>query len=302
MRVINYFGGEHMTKKWIYSLIGVVVIAAIFIIAIGFSKDETVATVDGEKITKDELYDTLVKASGQQALDLMIEDKVIALELKKEKVTISDEEAEAELAIFVDSTGGDEAFANTLEQSGTTKEQFKEGIIEYLSIRKIIEPRIEIADEAIKAYFDENKESLNEEEQVEASHILVEDEATAKEVSKKIADGGDFATLAEEFSTDTASATNGGELGYFGREKMVAEFEEAAFSMEIGKISDPVKTEHGYHIIHVTDKKAAKEAVYEDSKEDVKKLLIEEQMQTEYVNWLDEAKADYDIENLLPEK
>ena len=113
-----------------------------------------------------------------------------------------------------------------------TEKEFKENIIEYLSIRKIIEPRIEITDEEIKAYFEENKESFNKEEQVEASHILVEDEATAKEVAKKLADGEDFAALAKEFSTDTANATNGGELGYFGRGKMVAEFEEVAFSMK----------------------------------------------------------------------
>ena len=139
-----------------------------------------------------------------------------------------------------------------------TEKEFKENIIEYLSIRKIIEPRIEITDEEIKAYFEENKESFNEEEQVEASHILVEDEATAKKVAKKLADGEDFAALAKEFSTDTMSAENGGELGFFPRGKMVAEFEEAAFSMKVDTISDPVKTEHGYHIIHVTDKKQQK--------------------------------------------
>ncbi|WP_318616196.1 peptidylprolyl isomerase [Sporosarcina sp. YIM B06819] len=286
-----------MTKKWLFPL----VIAVILVMATGCSKEkeEIVATVGGEKITKEELYDTLVKASGQQALDAMIEDKVIAMELKKEKVTVSDEEVEAEFATHVESNGGEEAFATALEQSGITEKDFKDSITEYLSIRKVVEPRIEITDEDIKAYFDENKETLSTEDQVEASHILVKDEATAKEVAKKLADGEDFVALAKEYSMDTANASKGGELGYFGRGKMVAEFEEAAFSMEIGAVSEPVKTEHGYHIIHVTDKKAAKEAVYEDSKEDIKKLLIEEQMQTEYVNWLDEVKADYDIKNML---
>jgi len=80
---------------------------------------------------------------------------------------------------------------------------------------------------------------------------------------------------------------------------MAAEFEEAAFSLAIDAISEPVKTEHGYHIIHVTDKKAAKEAVLEDNKEDIKKLLVEQGMQTGYTDWLDEAKEKYDIENTL---
>ena len=118
-------------------------------------------------------------------------------------------------------------------------------------------------------------------------------------VAKKLADGEDFATLAKEFSTDTMSAENGGELGLFPRGKMVPEFEEVAFSMKIDAISDPVKTEHGYHIIKVTDKKAAKEAVFSEHKEEIKGLLLEEGVQAEYVNWLDEVKLDYKIENSL---
>ncbi|MEK5036572.1 peptidylprolyl isomerase [Sporosarcina sp. FSL K6-3457] len=286
-----------MSKKWLYPL----VIAVILVIATGCSQEneEIVATVGGEKITKEELYDTLVKASGQQALDIMIEDKVIAMELKKEKVTIPDEEVDAEFATHVESNGGEEAFAAALEQAGITEKEYKDSIIEYLSIRKVVEPRIEITDEETKAYFDENKETLSTVEQVEASHILVEDEATAKEVAQKLADGEDFVALAKEYSIDAANAENGGELGYFGRDEMATEFEEAAFSLAIDAISEPVKTEHGYHIIHVTDKEAAKEAVYEDSKEDIKKLLIEQQMQTEYTDWLDEVKEQYDIENSL---
>jgi len=286
-----------MSKKWLYPL----VIAGVLMLATGCSqeKEEIVATVGGEKITKEELYDTLVKASGQQALDMMIEDKVIAMELKKEKVTVSDEEVEAEFATHVETNGGEEAFAAALEQGGVTEKEFKDSITEYLSIRKVVEPRIKITDEELKAYFDENKETLSTVEQVEASHILVEDEATAKEVAKKLADGEDFVALAKEYSTDTSNASKGGELEYFGRGKMVAEFEEAAFSLAIDAISEPVKTEHGYHIIHVTDKKAAKEAVFEDSKEDIKKLLIEEEMQTGYTDWLDEVKEKYDIENTL---
>ena len=294
-----------MRKKRLFPLLAVSLLAIILTITTGCSKeskastDETVATVGDEKITKDELYEVLVQSAGQEALTAMIDDKVVALELNKESVSISDKEVDAELAIYVENAGGQEAFDAALKQNTMTEKEFKTNIIDYLSIRKIIEPRIEITDEDIKAYFEENKDSFNKEEQVTASHILVADEATANKVAKKLADGEEFATLAKEFSTDTMSAENGGELGIFPRGKMVPEFEEVAFSMKVDAISDPVKTEHGYHIIHLTDKQAAKEAVFSESKELVKGLLLEEGVQAEYVNWLDEAKLDYKIENSL---
>lgn len=294
-----------MSKKRLFPLVTVSLLAIVLTITTGCSKeskastDETVATVGDEKITKDELYEVLVQSAGQEALTAMIDDKVVALELNKENVSISDKEVDAELAIYVENAGGQEAFDAALKQNTMTEKEFKTNIIDYLSIRKIIEPRIEITDEDIKAYFEENKDSFNKEEQVTASHILVADEATANKVAKKLADGEEFATLAKEFSTDTMSAENGGELGIFPRGKMVPEFEEVAFSMKVDAISDPVKTEHGYHIIHLTDKQAAKEAVFSESKELVKGLLLEEGVQAEYVNWLDEAKLDYKIENSL---
>ncbi|MEK5067958.1 peptidylprolyl isomerase [Sporosarcina sp. FSL K6-1508] len=293
-----------MSKKRLFPLLAVGLLAIILTVTTGCSKDskakdETVATVGDEKITKDELYEVLVQSAGKEALAAMIDDKIVTLELKKEKVSVPDKEVDAELATYVESAGGEEAFEAALKQNGMTEKEFKENIVDFLSIQKIIEPRIKVTDEDIKAYFDENKESFNEEEQVEASHILVEDEATAKKVAKKLADGEDFAALAKEFSTDEASAVNGGELGYFPRGKMVAEFEKAAFSLKPDTVSDPVKTENGYHIILVTDKKAAKEAVFEDHKEEIKQLLLDEGIQAEYVNWLDEVKSDYKIENSL---
>ena len=164
-----------MSKNRLLPLVAVGLLAIILVVTTGCSKDakatkatdETVATIGNEKITKDELYDVLVQASGQEALASMIEKKVIELELKKEKVTVSDKEVEAELAKYIESGGGEEAFTAALEQNGMTEKQFKESIVEFLSIQKVLKPGKEITDKEIKAYFEENKESFQQEGKAE---------------------------------------------------------------------------------------------------------------------------------------
>lgn len=288
-----------MRKKWLNSRLMVGLMAVSLVVVAGCSNGGSVATVGGEKISQEELNEILVRNYGEKTLEGMIDDKIIELEAKKEKITVSKEDIDEEFSNFVENAGGEDAFKAALEQSGMTEKQFKEDITQYLSIRKLIEPLVEVTDEEIESYFEENKESFGTQDEVEASHILVEDENLAKEIAEKLKDGGDFAELATEHSEDPGSAVNGGELGFFPRGEMMPEFEEAAFSMEVGAISDLVKTDFGYHIIHVTDKKEAKEATLEDNKEDIKEALFEEKLNTEYATWLEKAREEYDIKNTL---
>lgn len=288
-----------MSSRKTMLFVGLGVILIVLVFTFGFSKKEIVATVGGEKITKDELYNFLVQSHGTEAVDVLINEKVIGLEVKKAKITVSDEEVQDELSNYFEYYGGEDSFYGSLEQNRITEEEFKNNIVQYLSIRKLIEPNVNVTDEEIKTYFEENKAEFGEQEQVQASHILVKDETIAKEVAQKLADGENFATLAKEYSTDTVSAENDGELGYFARGEMVPEFDEVAFTLKNGEISNPVKTEFGYHIIHVTDKKAAKDAVFDEHKEEIKDRLFEEKVQAQYPYWLDEVKAEYKIHNSL---
>ncbi|MCM3787815.1 peptidylprolyl isomerase [Domibacillus indicus] len=284
-------------KTYVWAAIIAAIAAAGFFFATAGSSAETIAEVGGTKITKDDLYDSLVKMYGADAAESLIADKIVEKEAAKEKVQVTDKEIQEELDATIESYGGEEAYKSALESSGMTEADMKEEIKVYLETVKLLEPRIEITDEEIETYFNENKDTFATSEQVEASHILVDDEATAKEVAAKLADGEDFAALAKEYSTDTTSAENGGELGYFGTGEMTGEFEKAAFAMEIGEISEPVKTDYGYHIIKVTGKKEAKAANLEDSKEEIKETLKQEKMSSEYTTWLEEKKEDYDIYN-----
>lgn len=285
------------SKTYLWTAIIAAVAAAGFFFATAGSSAETIATVGGTKITKDDLYQSLVEMYGPDATESLIADQIVEKEAAKEKVTVTDKEIQEELDATIESYGGEEAYTSALESSGMTEKDMKKDIKVYLQTVKLIESRVTITDEEIETYFNENKETFATAAQVEASHILVDDEATAKEVAAKLADGGDFAELAKEYSTDTASAENGGVLGYFGAGEMAEAFEKAAFAMKVGEISEPVKTDYGYHIIKVTGKKDAKEANLEDSTAEIKETLKQERLSGAYTEWLEEKKKEYDIYN-----
>ena len=182
---------------------------------------------------------------------------------------------------------------------GYTLDNVKEELGMNLKIKKLLEPSISITEDEMKSYFEQNKTNYDVAEQVKVSHILVDTEEKAKEVKSKLASGSDFAELAKQYSTDANTKDAGGEIGYISKGDMAQEFEAAAFSLEVGKISDPVKTDDGYQIIKVEDKKAAKAATYEDSKADVKEALLNEKMQSAYETWLQAKYSEYKIVNYL---
>ena len=289
-----------VSNKAFAAIVGTIVIVGLAVILIfSFTNREIVATVGDSKITKDELYDKLVEQGGSNILSQMIDAEIINQEAKKEKIQVTDEEIDAEMENYMAQYGGEEMFESVLQQSGLTKDDLKGDIIQYVQIEKLVDSRISVTDEEINEYFEENKEKLGQEEQVKASHILVEDEKTAKDLKKQLDDGADFAELAKEHSTDPGSAENGGELGFFGKGKMVKEFEDVAFAAKVDEISEPVKSEKGYHIIKVEEKKEAKEATLEEKKEEIKDTLYRNKVQTEYATWMNEKKQEYKINNKL---
>ena len=286
------------TKAYIWAG-SILIIAGIMAFAMISSMDKTIASIDGKKINEDELYDALVAGYGADTLDLLITNKLVELEAEKAGIKIKDEEIQKEIDVMVESYGDEKSLKEQLEASGSSMDALKKDIVVYLQTKKLVEPRITVTDDEISTYFEDNKDTFAQAEQVEASHILVEDEKTAKKVAKELAAGGDFAKLAAEYSTDTETADNGGSLGYFGKGDMVEEFEDVAFDLDINKVSDPVKTEYGYHIIKVTGKKEAKKANLEDSKDVIKETLLSERLQEEYPVWLAEVKKDHEITNKL---
>ena len=153
-----------------------------------------------------------------------------------------------------------------------------------------VRAKITIPPSEVERYYNENIQQYSTPEQVRASHILLKtdgknDEAVkakAEDVLKQAkAPNADFAALAKKYSEDEASAQQGGDLNYFGRGRMVPEFDTAAFSMEPGQISDLIKTQYGYHIIKLTDKKPATTKSLDEVKQQITDQLAFEKAQTE---------------------
>ncbi len=149
-----------------------------------------------------------------------------------------------------------------------------------------------VTDEQVRAYYDQNP-ALYSTTQIHASHILVKDEDTARQILADVkAHPEKFADLAREKSTDTISAKKGGDLGTFGSGRMVPEFEKVAFALKPGEISDVVKTQYGYHIITVTERKEGEPKPFDQVKEQIRATLRNKGLQEQVQGHFDQLKKD----------
>ncbi|MDY7431624.1 peptidylprolyl isomerase [Bacillus sp. V26] len=222
---------------------------------------EVIAKTDAGDVTKGELYTYMKKTAGASALTQLAQEKVLD---KKYKVT--DKEVENKLQEYKTQLG---------DQYSTIKKQYgedflKETVKMELLTEKAAKDNIKVTDEEVKEYWENLKG------QIRASHILVADKKTAEEVEKKLKKGNKFEDLAKEYSTDTSSATNGGELGWISKdnEQLDSTFRKAAFKLKTNEVSDPVKTQFGYHIIKKTEERGK----YEDMKKELKSDVLEQKL------------------------
>ena len=144
-----------------------------------------------------------------------------------------------------------------------------------------------ISDDAMKTVYTDASKQITSEQEIHARHILVPTEDEAKKIEGELKKGGDFAELAKKESKDPG-ASDGGDLGFFTKEQMVPEFSKVAFALEPGKISDPVKTQFGWHIIKVEEKRARKAPTFDEVKPQVEQFVTRK-AQAEYVAKLREA-------------
>ena len=147
-----------------------------------------------------------------------------------------------------------------------------------------------VSEAAAKAIYDEKIKGLKPEEEIHARHILVTSEADAKAVAERLKKGEDFATVAKEVSKDPSA--EGGDLGFFGRGQMLKPFEDAAFALEVGQISEPVQTQFGWHIIKVEEKREKPLPTFDEVKDTITAQLVQQKAQQTVRELHDAAKID----------
>jgi peptidyl-prolyl cis-trans isomerase C len=150
------------------------------------------------------------------------------------------------------------------------------------------EGKAALTPDAMKKVYDEAVKQMGNEQEVRARHILVPTEDEAKAVLAEVKKGTDFAELARQKSKDPGAAAEGGDLGYFGKEQMVPEFAEVAFKLDKGQVSDPVKTQFGWHIIKVEDKRTKPVPEFDKVKDQIE-TYVTRKAQADYIHKLQET-------------
>ncbi len=207
----------------------------------------------------------------EDVLNRMIEEELLYQDSQTKEIKVPDARVTEELASIKQRFPSEKEYQDALAGIEMSEAELTRKITRGMAIEELIKNHViqgtAVSDAESRAFYDQNARMFEKPEQIQARHILIKMEGDATEeqkseartkiemVRKKALDGGDFAALAAEYSEGPSSA-KGGDLGYFGRDQMVKPFNDAAFALEPGKISEVVETQFGYHIIEVTDRQA----------------------------------------------
>ncbi len=282
-------------------------------------KTSTLDAAVNNYIENQKMFGVTVKDEEKDKLKKDILNELVSAELlyqASQKADIGDlsKEVDSQLENIKKGFGADQEFQKVLKERGIEIKDLKEDIKKGSYINAYLEKEVfsklsPVTEDEKKQEYETNKDKLNVPDEVKASHILIKvgEKATAEEKQKskekiealrvRAMSGEDFVKLAKENSED-ASSSNGGDLGYFKKGDMVKPFEDAAFGLEKDQISPAIETQFGYHVIKVTDKKAAHTLTYEEVSEDIAKFLLNKRKRDEVNKTVDALRKNAKIEIL----
>ena len=268
----------------------------------------------------------------QQVVNQLVIEEILNQEAKKRGIKVTNKDIEQELKKIIKQMGGKDRLTETLKANDVTIAQFKKDLTTQVKMKKLADSvkKAKITDADCEKYYNENQDSFKYPDQVRASHILIganpyqmqmeltdngkkevkieelkakiekqmkEKEELADKLDKELkADPSKFAEYAKKYSSDSGSKAQGGDLGFFSKDKMVPEFADAAFNAKPNTVTDVVKTQYGFHIIMVTDRKAAGTVPYKKVKTSIKDFLNSQQQVTALDKLTTAAKKKAKIE------
>lgn len=294
---------------------------------------DPVAVVNGTPITRTEFEDLLNQTFGGMGLDpamlpqeqramlyhRFLDDLIIdrLVEQAAAETEVTDAEVDQELASIVENFESQEQFAEELARSGQSMDELRERITGLMRQRKWMEAHMgedsQPTDEQARAFYDENIQEFEQPDMVRASHILflVDEDADEETVqtrkaqadaaTKRARDGEDFAALAGELSEEPGAGERGGDLDFFPRDRMVPEFADAAFGLEVDEISEPVRTRFGWHVIKKTGQREASTVPYDEVRTDILEYLSESGQQEVVEAVVQTLRENADVQINLPD-
>jgi len=292
--------------------ISYMILFAVLTSCVGTS-DRYVASVDGEKISRREfraeLRSTLAKYDPEAAnkerlekikndlLEDMIKDRILFNKAKEAGIKISGRELDSELNDFK-SRYTETSFRKMLSMKGTDYDDWKKSVERSIYIDKFIESIVlnkkPISDRDILSYYKKHKSDFRRPEEVHVRQIVVDDEETAEALRKRALKGETFSELAMENSI-APEARKGGDLGWFAREIMPKEFDSVCFRLKNGEISPVVKTEFGYHLFKLVEKKAPAEMSFEQAKEKIRMKMAQKRGTGDFDAWYADQRTNSDV-------
>lgn len=258
-----------------------------------------------------EQIEAMKEVVKKQAAESLINRKLLREAADREEITASEEEIDKRMEMIKSKFDSPEAYSRQLAAIGITQKDLRKEMENALRMEKLLQRHVgeieEPTEAEVESFYKENEERFKQPEMVRASHILVKTEpeesqperaAKRLEAAKllgEIQNGADFGRIASQRSA-CPSKERGGDLGYFERGRMVKPFEDAAFSLNTGEISDLVETQFGYHIVKVTDRKQESTAPLEMAKDDISEFLKERKREQAVKAYTDELRSKATIE------
>jgi len=242
--------------------------------------------------------ETLLKLKGVY-LNQMIEEKLILSEAKRLGIKVGAEEVDAAISEVKKDYSDEKTFKKIFINEYINFDEWKKKVRTKLLIEKVVShsvlSRIDISEEEIEAYYNARAEDFKRDEQVRARQILLREEKDAVEARERIRAGEDFADVAREVSL-SPDARDGGDLGFFSRGVMPAEFDEAVFPLKEGTLSEVVRSPYGFHIFLVEEKTKAKDLSLDEVRGEITEILRRRQMEKLYIKFIVDIKKKAEIE------